>query len=67
MEADELAVRAYDLFQERHTKWASEFRDYVLARDLPEEKFDTFVRSVARSWVDGRKRHARNQGIDPRL
>lgn len=56
MDADELIVRAYDFFQQRHERWASEFRDYVLSRGVPEEKLNTFVTGFAQLWVDGKKR-----------
>lgn len=56
MDADESIVRAYDFFQQRHEKWSEEFRDFVLSRNVPEEKFDTFVTSFARSWIDGKAR-----------
>lgn len=56
MEAGELLSRAYQFFEDHQAKWAGEFRDYVLDKGVPEAKFDTFVRSVATEWVDGRKR-----------
>jgi hypothetical protein len=56
MADDEIVARAYAFFQDRHTKWADHFRDYVLSRDVPEQKFDIFVTSFAQSWVDGKKR-----------
>ena len=56
MDDDELQVRAFEFFQDRHEKWAGEFRDFVLSRNVPEDKFDTFVTTFAELWVDGRKR-----------
>lgn len=56
MAPEELVARAYDFFQANHTKWAAEFRDYVLNKDVPEHKFDTFHNSFTEIWVDGRKR-----------
>lgn len=56
MDADELVVRAYDFFQQRHEEWADGFRDFVLSRNVPEDKFNTFVTSFAESWVDGKAR-----------
>jgi hypothetical protein len=51
----ELIARAYDFFQDRHAQWAAEFKDYVLARNVPEDKFNTFVTSFAKLWIDGSK------------
>jgi hypothetical protein len=56
MATEELIARAYDFFQDHHIGWAAEFRDYVLNRNVPEHKFNTFVTSFAQLWVDGRKR-----------
>ncbi|RUX80436.1 hypothetical protein EOA25_37985, partial [Mesorhizobium sp. M2A.F.Ca.ET.040.01.1.1] len=56
MDAEELVVRAYDFFRQRQETWADEFKDFVLSRDVPEEKLDTFVASFAQLWVDGKKR-----------
>jgi hypothetical protein len=56
MASEELIARAYDFFQDRHAKWAAEFKDYVLDRNVREDTFDTFVTSFAKLWVDGRKR-----------
>lgn len=56
MDADELVVRAYDFFQQRQERWADAFRDFVLSRNVPEDKFNTFVTSFAQSWVDGMAR-----------
>jgi hypothetical protein len=56
MAADELTARAFEFFQDHHEKWAAEFRDYVLSKDVPIEKLDAFVTSFAKSWVDGMAR-----------
>ncbi len=56
MADDELAARAFDFFQARHSKWAGHFRDYVLSSDVPETKFNAFVASFADLWVDGKSR-----------
>ncbi|MCS3479357.1 hypothetical protein M2212_006203 [Bradyrhizobium elkanii] len=56
MASEETIARAYEFFRERHVRWSAEFRDYVLARNVPEEKLDAFVTSFATLWIDGRKR-----------
>ncbi|MCV0428668.1 MAG: hypothetical protein K5905_24695 [Roseibium sp.] len=56
MDDDEISVRAYDFFQKKHKRWANEFRDYVLSKDVPEEKLDTLVAGFAQLWVDGKRR-----------
>lgn len=56
METEELIARAYEFFQDHQAKWAAEFRDYVLSKNVPEDKLNTFVTSFAALWVDGKKR-----------
>ncbi len=52
MDSDELIVRSYAFFEETHTKWAAEFRDYVLTKGVPEDKLNIYTTSFAHHWVD---------------
>ena len=65
MESDELVSRAYQYFADQQAKWPDGFRDYVLDKGVPEAKFNTFVRSVAQEWVDGRKRRQDSPEMNP--
>jgi hypothetical protein len=60
MAKEELIARAYHFFQDRHEGWAAHFRDYVLHRSVPEDKFNTFVTFFAKLWVDGSKRRQKS-------
>lgn len=63
MDDDELVVRAFQFFEDHHDEWAAHFRDYVLDKGVPKEKFDSFVTSFAELWVDGRKRRQESPQI----
>lgn len=54
MDGEELGARAFQFFEENHTKWAAHFRDYVIDRGVSATKLDTFIESFATLWVDGR-------------
>lgn len=56
MASEEVIVRSYDFFIDHQAQWSAEFRDYVLGRNVPEDKFDLFVTGFAKLWIDGRKR-----------
>lgn len=56
MSAIELRERMFEYFEENHDRWAEEFRDYLLSREIRSEKIDAYNVSFAEHWVDGRKR-----------
>lgn len=56
MSVDELTSRGLEFFQDNQERWAEEFRDYVLHKDIPPKKIDTYVSGFANLWIDGRSR-----------
>lgn len=56
MEPDELEARAFSFFVEKQDEWAAHFEDYVLTKGVSQRKFEIFVQSFVKEWIDGKAR-----------
>jgi hypothetical protein len=61
MSVEEERARRYLFFVEKQPKWSAEFEDLVCSNGVPRSKFDTYVNSFARVWVDGSVRQSSPQ------
>jgi hypothetical protein len=56
MNQGELTARKYSFFQGKQKIWSAEFKDYVLDKSVPKDKFERFIQAFANLWIDGKSR-----------